>query len=123
MPVDCQVQEITERQAAGSIVICGRSLLMEIVTAGLTEEAAMPVIRVEAMPGEALAQITALKPKAVIIESCEHDGALARTLLSLGISLITLDPEESMATVVEEKPAPVTSMLQMAQMIQRLGNH
>lgn len=119
MPVKDQVQGVPEARAAGPIVVCGCSLMMEIVTAGLAEEAAMQVISVDATPEAALAQIAALEAKAVIIERQAHNGEVARALLAQGMVLITLDPEESVATVVDGSRIPVTSMTELAQVIQR----
>ena len=119
MLVKDQVQGVSEARAAGPIVVCGCSLMMEIVTAGLAEEAAMQVISMDATPGDALAQIAALGPKAVIIERHAHNMEAARALLSQGVVLITLDSEESVATVAEESRITVNSMMELVQVIQR----
>jgi hypothetical protein len=43
----------------------------------------------------------------------------ARALLSQGVVLITLDSEESVATVAEESRITVNSMMELVQVIQR----
>ena len=79
----------------------------------------MQVISMDATPGDALAQIAALGPKAVIIERHAHNMEAARALLSQGVVLITLDSEESVATVAEESRITVNSMMELVQVIQR----
>ena len=99
------------------VLICGHSLLMEIVTAGLAQEARVQVMYMDALQEDVLAQVALLNPQAVIIESHDYNRDLARALLSQGIALITLDPEESVAMLVEGNRVPVTSMEELAQVI------
>ncbi|OQA93956.1 MAG: hypothetical protein BWY25_03071 [Chloroflexi bacterium ADurb.Bin222] len=102
------------------VLICGHSLLLEIVTTGLAQEARVQVLHMmDALQENVLAQVATLKPQAVIIESRDHNRNLARALSNQGIVLITLDSEESVATVAEESRIPVNSMMELAQVIQR----
>jgi len=103
------------------VVVCGNSLLLESVTAGLMLEAKVQVMHLDALQEDVLAQVATLNPQAVIIESHDNNRDLARALLSQGITLVTLDPEESVAMLVQGIRIPVTSMAELAQVIVDFG--
>lgn len=88
MPSQCQV------------VICGTSVFLMAIEAGLTTWLATPVVRVNPALPDAVGRIVALAPDAVLIERGGCDTALALELLYHGVMLIELDPRRNRAQVL-----------------------
>lgn len=103
------------------IVVCGQSLFLEAIIEGLRRESALHISRVKPHQRDALAQIVALAPDAVLMEAQAQHSDFAFAVLQAGLPLIGLSAEESLVTVLEGRRLSARSLAELAQILENVG--
>ena len=103
------------------IVVCGKSVFLTAVEAGLT---ALPGVQVDRLnphlPGLA-ARIEALAPDAVLVEWNGRCGELAFRLLDRGLPVIALDANKDTITVLGGRQIEASSAADLIQVIAQVN--
>jgi len=104
------------------IVICGTSVFIMSIEAGLTALPGMEVMRVDPRLPAAVERITALEPDIVL---AQHDGAcadLTLTLVNRGLPLLELDARQNHATLLSSARVVVAETDDLVRVIERALN-
>ncbi|MBS1252536.1 MAG: hypothetical protein MAG451_01576 [Anaerolineales bacterium] len=98
------------------VVICGRSLFLMAIEAGL---AALPDTEVLRIEQPTVSQLKALAPTLIIAER-NRGEAMARALVNCGLSLIELDIARSEASVFSAQHVPAGDVDDLTRLIEEL---
>jgi hypothetical protein len=103
------------------VVICGTSVFLMSIEAGLAKLPGMEVVRFNPHLPDAEARIMALSPDVVIAEWGDNHADLARTLLSHGLSLVELDASRNAVTVLSGRQVRVSETEDLARVIEQVA--
>jgi hypothetical protein len=92
------------------IVICGQSVFVMAIEAGLAALPDVEVIRLHAYLPTLIERINALQPDMVVIEHDQNRSDLALALLSRGLPLIVLDGEQTQGLLITGRTFPVSDL-------------
>jgi ABC-type Fe3+-hydroxamate transport system substrate-binding protein len=98
------------------VVICGQSLFLMAIEAGL---AGVPDIEVTRLDQPTLSRLTALAPSLIISER-DNDEALVRTLVNRDLPLVQLDVSQSEVRVFSETSVQVAGIDDLIRLIGQL---
>ncbi len=104
------------------VVICGTSVFIMSIEAGLITLPGMDVIRVDPRLPAAVERITALEPDIVV---AQQDGAcadLTLTLVNRGLPLLELDARQNQATLLSSARVVVAETDDLVRVIERALN-
>ncbi len=104
------------------VVVCGTSVFIMSIEAGLTALPEMEVIRIDPRLPAAVERITALEPDIVL---AQQDGACADLTLALvnrGLPLLELDARQNHATLLSGARVMVAGADDLVQVIERALN-
>ncbi len=102
------------------IIICGESIFLMAIKAGL---AALPEIEVERVTPclpNLVEQVMAKQPDLIVIEENNDHGDLALTLLSRGLSIVEIHPNSSQVTLLTGHRYPIAELKDMIDLIERV---
>jgi len=101
------------------VVICGTSVFLMAIEAGLAKLPGMEVVRLNPhLPG-AEARIMALSPDVVIVERSDNHAGQTQMLLSHGLPLVELDASRNVITVLSGRQVQVSKMEDLVRVIER----
>ena len=105
------------RSARRCVVICGTSVYLMSIEAGLAALPGMEVVRLNPHLPNAEVRILALSPDVVIVERSDNHADLARTLLNHGLSLVEVDANENTVTLLNGRRVPISEIGDMVRVI------
>lgn len=111
--------------APRKIIVFGSSLLLSVIADFLSAQEGMEVRRAPATASDAVAQIESFSPDVILVEQNHEPGLrLAEALLEMftrspGKLLISLNLETNALTVFSSHQAPVNSLADLVQVIER----
>lgn len=82
------------------VIICGQSIFLMAIEAGLAKLAEVEVVRLNPHLPAVFERISTLQPDLVVIEHNQGHGDLALDLLSRGLSLVVLNPQQEDAMLL-----------------------
>ena len=103
------------------IIICGESIYLMSIEAGL---AALPEVEVERVtPGSPnlVEQMVDKQPDLIVIEGNSGNGDLALALLSRGLSIVKIHPNSSQVTLLTGRRYPIAELQDMVHLIERIN--
>ncbi len=102
------------------VVICGTSVFLMSIEAGLTNKSGMEVVRLNHRLPNAKTRIMALSPDVVIVERGDTRADQARALLSHGLSVVELDASRDTVTVLSGLQFQVSETQDLARLIKEI---
>jgi len=103
------------------IVVCGQSIFMLAIEAGLVALPEVHVVRFNSHLPAVADRIAALEPDAVITDVDEGNRDLALALLERGLPLIELDETQGVLSVLKRHRLPDQSVEGLAQAIEQIA--
>ncbi len=103
------------------IIICGQSIFLMAIKAGL---AALPEVEVERVTPclpDLVKQVMAKQPDLIVIEENNGHGDLALTLLSRGLNIVEINPNSSQVTLLTGRRYPITELEDMVHLIEQIN--
>lgn len=95
------------------IVICGQSVFVMAIEAGLAALPEVEVTRLHTYLPALLERITTLQPDMVIIEHDQNCSDLALALLSRGLPLVVLDSQQTQGLFITGCAFPVSDLTEL----------
>ena len=103
------------------VIICGNSIFLMAIEAGLASSPNMKVIRLDPGRPDVVNRIAHLNPDAVVLDQNDASGELVLALLNSGVSLIQLNLQANQATLFSRDELPISSADDMARLIEQIG--
>ncbi len=103
------------------IIICGESIFLMSIEAGL---AALPEVEVERVTlylPDLVEQVMDKQPDLIVIEENGSNGDLALALLSRGLSIVKIHPNSSQVTLLTGRRYPITELQDMVHLIEQIN--
>ncbi len=104
------------------IVICGKSVFLMAIEAGLAALPGIEVLRFDPYLSDAIARIVSIAPDVVILERGGDDGGLTRALQSRSLLLVELDVERSTVTLLTGREVSVSGAADLIELIKASHN-
>ena len=99
------------------VVVCGPSVFMMSIEAGLVNLPGMEVLRINCHLPDAEARIMALAPDVVIVERNGEHADCGRALLRQGLPLVELAACQDVVTVLSGRQVQISGTEELAQVI------
>ena len=103
------------------VVICGQSIFMLAIEAGLAGLPEVDVVRFNSFLPAVVDRIAALEPDVVLVERDSGDAVLLLALLERGFPLIKLDEAQGVLCVLNRHRVSVQGVEDLAHAIQQIS--
>ncbi len=102
------------------IAICGESVFLMAIEAGLAALPGVEVVRFNPYIPDVIVRIEAIAPDIVILERGGDDGGLTRELLSRGLLLVELDANQSTVTLFTGREVSVSGTAGLIELVEQI---
>ncbi|MCP4544813.1 MAG: hypothetical protein GY832_47715 [Chloroflexi bacterium] len=103
------------------IIICGESIFMMCIEAGLAALSETEVDRVASCSPNFVEHVMAKRPDLIVIEkNCGHSDSTL-TLLSRGLHIVEIHPNSSQVTLLTGHRYPITDLKDIIRLIERMS--
>ena len=99
------------------IAICGESIFLMAIEAGLAALPGVEVTRFDPHLPDVVARIVSIAPDVVILERGGDDGGLTRELLSHGLLLVELNANQSTVTLLTGHEVSVSGAADLIELV------
>ena len=103
------------------VVICGQSIFMLAIEAGLAALPEMEAVRVNShLPG-VVDRIAALEPDVIVVERDGGEAELVLELLERGLPVMEMDATEGALTILHGRRVPARGAEELVQVIEQVA--
>jgi hypothetical protein len=101
------------------IIICGQSIFLMAIEAGLSNRSELEVIRLQPHSPDVTERIAALKPNLVVVEQNSTCNQLILALLSRDLALVELN-EKGQGTLLTRRDVSISNPTDLTRLIEQV---